>query len=325
MRKWRVMKVTLLAVLGVAGALEAGGIPTVNASDCSLVFRYKKLYYSGCTDADSEGTPWCLLKKPIEGKQWGYCNLSTIQIYIAEDHGVRRDCEISTPVKGGASVFGCYSADDQNTYSCVSGGKELPCSMGSGEFRKHPVEMRVLNNTTPRIRNNATLPDMNAASRADDQLSMQIIVILSILFGLALVCVVVLAAVRRSRNRASLQQLEAKLGAQTSHDYLITKAGSTTSFIPKPRLSASISRSEYTVVTIFTPTLSDELVIRPGDKVVVYKEYDDGWVQGANLTRGGAKGVFPKHCIQPLSDLSSKSRPSSSKRSSSNVSSFKPN
>lgn len=306
------MKVTLLGVLGV-GALETG-IPTVNATECSLVFRYKKIYYSGCTDADSEGTPWCLLKKPSDGRQWGYCNLSTIPTYLAEDQGARRDCEVSTPVRGGATVFGCYSTDDQKTYSCVSGGRELPCAIGNGEFRKHAVDARPANTTAPK-RNNAALPDMAAAARADDQTSMQIILILSVLGGLALVSVAMLAALRRSRNRASLQQLEAKLGTQNSHDYLLSKSGSAAS------LPGATSIGEYTVVTIFTPTLSDELVIRPGDKVVVYREYDDGWVQGANLTRGGARGVFPKHCIMPLSDLTAKSRPSS-KRSSSNVSSY---
>ncbi|KAG9286246.1 hypothetical protein G9A89_014232 [Geosiphon pyriformis] len=53
----------------------------------------------------------------------------------------------------------------------------------------------------------------------------------------------------------------------------------------------------YTVVETYTPTLADELEIQPGDKVTVFLEYDDGWVQGLNETRKGAKGVFPRHCI----------------------------
>ncbi|KAI9243363.1 hypothetical protein BDA99DRAFT_426459, partial [Phascolomyces articulosus] len=53
----------------------------------------------------------------------------------------------------------------------------------------------------------------------------------------------------------------------------------------------------FPVVSTYTPTLSDELDIQPGDRVEVLTEYDDGWCQGINLSRGNCKGVFPKHCV----------------------------
>lgn len=53
----------------------------------------------------------------------------------------------------------------------------------------------------------------------------------------------------------------------------------------------------FYVAATYTPTLSDEIDIQTGDQVEVLVEYDDGWCQGINLTRGNAKGVFPKHCI----------------------------
>ncbi|KAI7882594.1 hypothetical protein K492DRAFT_118517, partial [Lichtheimia hyalospora FSU 10163] len=53
----------------------------------------------------------------------------------------------------------------------------------------------------------------------------------------------------------------------------------------------------FPVISTYTPTLSDELDIQPGDQVEVLVEYDDGWCQGVNLSRGSSKGVFPKHCI----------------------------
>ncbi|KAI8053035.1 hypothetical protein BDF22DRAFT_620459 [Syncephalis plumigaleata] len=53
----------------------------------------------------------------------------------------------------------------------------------------------------------------------------------------------------------------------------------------------------YPVVSTYTPTLGDELEIQPGDKVSILIEYDDGWCQGVNHTRGGLKGVFPRHCV----------------------------
>jgi hypothetical protein len=53
----------------------------------------------------------------------------------------------------------------------------------------------------------------------------------------------------------------------------------------------------YAVIATYTPTLADELDIQPGDTVTILVEYDDGWVQGINETRGGIKGVFPRHCV----------------------------
>ncbi|KAI7875876.1 hypothetical protein K492DRAFT_119140, partial [Lichtheimia hyalospora FSU 10163] len=54
----------------------------------------------------------------------------------------------------------------------------------------------------------------------------------------------------------------------------------------------------FTVISTYTPTLSDELDIQPGDRVEILIEYDDGWCQGINLSRGNLKGVFPRHCCQ---------------------------
>jgi hypothetical protein len=53
----------------------------------------------------------------------------------------------------------------------------------------------------------------------------------------------------------------------------------------------------FTIVTTYVPTLSDEIDVQPNDQVQIFEEYDDGWCLGVNLTRGQAKGVFPKHCI----------------------------
>ncbi|KAI8079429.1 hypothetical protein BDF21DRAFT_315665, partial [Thamnidium elegans] len=60
----------------------------------------------------------------------------------------------------------------------------------------------------------------------------------------------------------------------------------------------------FHVAATYTPTLSDEIDIQTGDQVEVIVEYDDGWCQGINLSRGNAKGVFPKHCIDFASGAS---------------------
>ncbi|KAI8641587.1 hypothetical protein BD408DRAFT_332484, partial [Parasitella parasitica] len=74
----------------------------------------------------------------------------------------------------------------------------------------------------------------------------------------------------------------------------------------------------FLVAATYTPTLSDEIDIQTGDQVEVLVEYDDGWCQGINLTRGNTKGVFPKHCIDyPTLETSSNSQVDRSNRVSS--------
>ncbi|KAI8099796.1 uncharacterized protein BX664DRAFT_355183 [Halteromyces radiatus] len=54
----------------------------------------------------------------------------------------------------------------------------------------------------------------------------------------------------------------------------------------------------FNVVSTYSPTLSDEIDIQLGDRIEILVEYDDGWCQGINLTRGNIKGVFPRHCVE---------------------------
>lgn len=62
----------------------------------------------------------------------------------------------------------------------------------------------------------------------------------------------------------------------------------------------------YIVTRIFEPSMPDELVIYPGDKIQIVVTYDDGWCLGCNLTtaeREGngtapARGVFPRDCVE---------------------------
>ncbi|KAG0288477.1 hypothetical protein BGZ96_007756 [Linnemannia gamsii] len=54
----------------------------------------------------------------------------------------------------------------------------------------------------------------------------------------------------------------------------------------------------YNVVATYTPALADEIEIGLGDSVTILQEYDDGWCMGVNNSRGGVKGVFPRHCVE---------------------------
>lgn len=57
------------------------------------------------------------------------------------------------------------------------------------------------------------------------------------------------------------------------------------------------SIGSFTVIATYIPTLSDELEIETGDQIDLIVEYDDGWCQGVNISKGNTKGVFPRHCI----------------------------
>ncbi|KAI8993616.1 hypothetical protein BDB01DRAFT_776933 [Pilobolus umbonatus] len=59
----------------------------------------------------------------------------------------------------------------------------------------------------------------------------------------------------------------------------------------------SLSLGSFVVIATYIPTLSDELEIEVGDQVQLLAEYDDGWCQGMNMSKGYTKGVFPRHCI----------------------------
>ncbi|KAF9434311.1 hypothetical protein BGZ76_008234 [Entomortierella beljakovae] len=54
----------------------------------------------------------------------------------------------------------------------------------------------------------------------------------------------------------------------------------------------------YNVVAIYTPALADEVELGLGDSVTILQEFDDGWCMGINNSRGGSKGVFPRHCVE---------------------------
>lgn len=60
----------------------------------------------------------------------------------------------------------------------------------------------------------------------------------------------------------------------------------------------------YIVTRTFEPSMPDELLIYPGDRIQIVVPYDDGWCLGCNLSmaeREGvppARGVFPRDCVE---------------------------
>ncbi|KAK9896659.1 hypothetical protein P389DRAFT_131770, partial [Cystobasidium minutum MCA 4210] len=61
----------------------------------------------------------------------------------------------------------------------------------------------------------------------------------------------------------------------------------------------------YIVTRTFEPSMPDELLIYPGDRIQIVVPYDDGWCLGCNLsmaeregTQQPARGVFPRDCVE---------------------------
>ncbi|KAI8878440.1 hypothetical protein K501DRAFT_246870 [Backusella circina FSU 941] len=89
-------------------------------------------------------------------------------------------------------------------------------------------------------------------------------------------------------------QYQPQLQSQPEIDHHLTN----TSIPPRMSPTQAGSLGVFFVVGTYSPTLSDEIDIQLNDQVELLVEYDDGWCQGINLTRGHAKGVFPRHCIE---------------------------
>ncbi|KAI8622358.1 hypothetical protein BC830DRAFT_1089611 [Chytriomyces sp. MP71] len=63
------------------------------------------------------------------------------------------------------------------------------------------------------------------------------------------------------------------------------------------------------VIYTFSPERDDELLLRPGDHVIVMHSFDDGWSYGKNVSDGGREGNFPNDCLKPTADGSSVKNP----------------
>ncbi|KAL1918645.1 uncharacterized protein VTP21DRAFT_2667 [Calcarisporiella thermophila] len=79
--------------------------------------------------------------------------------------------------------------------------------------------------------------------------------------------------------------------------HLRTPQSSLADYQLRASLGPNIPRGPFPVIATFMPTLSDELDVQVGDEVLLIHEYDDGWSQCVNLTRGCTQGVVPTKCI----------------------------
>lgn len=98
----------------------------------------------------------------------------------------------------------------------------------------------------------------------------------------------VFVCIRRKKSREQTKEIIIKSATAFEQQSTYEK-------LDEPEAPRPLGR--YTAVAVYTAAMYDELDIEPGDKVTILVEYDDGWVQGINETRGCVKGVFPGSCI----------------------------
>ncbi|KAL9541829.1 hypothetical protein MBANPS3_008909 [Mucor bainieri] len=97
-------------------------------------------------------------------------------------------------------------------------------------------------------------------------------------------------------NNAAIQQPIAATAA-TAAATTATAATATATTATNISSTTPPSLGTFYVIATYIPTLSDELEIETGDHIELIVEYDDGWCQGINVSKGYTKGVFPRHCI----------------------------
>ncbi|CAJ0759482.1 13569_t:CDS:2, partial [Entrophospora sp. SA101] len=131
-----------------------------------------------------------------------------------------------------------------------------------------------------------------------EPISWTTIIVLSSIGGLIVVAVILFAFVRRKRRREMANNIVATSSVAWEQQ--------NNAYEKMEEDDEPTSLGSFTVVASYTPSLDDELEIQPGDKVTILVEYDDGWVNGINESRGGIKGMFPRHCVDMNSVLNNK-------------------
>ncbi|KAI9319884.1 hypothetical protein BX666DRAFT_1917106 [Dichotomocladium elegans] len=71
---------------------------------------------------------------------------------------------------------------------------------------------------------------------------------------------------------------------------------------PSPRTitSSMVPESLFTAIHMYPPQQQDEVMLHPGDILMVIMQFDDGWGFGYNLSTG-QKGALPMICVAPFS------------------------
>lgn len=268
---------------------------------------YNKIHYYGCTTAGNptgDVRPWCVLKESASrGKQdWRFCDQTSVVRVEALSKGENTQCvgpgwsfSTGTPNE---RVFGCVKREKEEHFTCNLQGKTVKCTNLAPNYPAKNGLMAVVAGLTGNSSSGSSGGNKNVATIIGASVGGALIV--------ALVAGLVIVRRRKSDGGKNVTNgTSGPSGPGGNWDYKhagldsgYDGAGGMSSAGGSGLLDGAPGQGKiYAVVSTYTPTLGDELEIQPGDKVSVLVEYDDGWCQGVNHTRGGLKGVFPKHCV----------------------------
>jgi len=251
-------------------------VASVPATDCKFPFSFNKIDYYGCTTAN-DTKAWCIVKEPKEGQDWRYCATDTLSKVASLAEGDNKKC-LNGWSLGSEKVYGCAKSAGDSGFSCKLDSGSVACDK-----------------LVPTMVGAAAAGSL-ATTVANVAHSSLGLVIAAVGGALVVALVAGLIVARRSKDGGKApphmhSQWDYKHGDMHAPYGFASETG-----LLAPGSSLAAERL-YTVISTYTPTLGDELEIQPGDKVSILVEYDDGWCQGVNHTRGGTKGVFPKHCV----------------------------
>jgi hypothetical protein len=292
----------LLAVAGIHGADLATNFTVTPASECKFPFVYNRIHYYGCTTAGNptgDNRPWCIVDKSKTlgaiKQDWLFCDQTSVAAVAALKTDDNAKCVgpgwQMTPGTPNERVFGCTKRENEQEFSCVVGGAKVMCKNLTPTFKEKGGVM-------------ATIAGLTSGGSSGSGKNVSTIIGASIGGALLVGLVAGLIIVRRKGSDAKGNAQSGTNGAGGQWDYKHSGGGMDAaadyggmSGTGAGLLDGAPQGKIYAVISTYTPTLGDELEIQPGDKVSVLVEYDDGWCQGVNHTRGGLKGVFPKHCV----------------------------
>ncbi|KAK9766820.1 hypothetical protein K7432_003811 [Basidiobolus ranarum] len=306
----------LLATTLLAGSITSQNVTTDNISDnlpqvdyklCAPSFSYKEREYLGCIEVDSIGKPWCELAKPYgKAKQTrGFCQVDTIPKAMSINaKGIAVECNPFSNTPSG-KVLGCYTEGAKSKkFLCDVGNKPVTCE--GLQSNKNPTDHQSKDPNLELVgkkpakqleqgKGEATTaadPHATQANASGESVPKGLIAGLASAGCVGLLAVGLFVVRKRSTSRQLKARLNESAALESIHSDLPLAARA-------PMEKSVSAKGPFLVVSTYTPTLGDEIEVLPGDMVTLLLEYDDGWAQGINETRGKVKGVFPKHCLEP--------------------------
>jgi len=292
--------ILLLAHLALGQGNSNVNATQVDVSECKFPFGDKSSnsnYYYGCTTGGTNGNgtqAWCITKTPDHsGQDWKYCKLDTLasNSVLAQNNNCLNAWTHTLPTAT-ETVYGCIYNQDIGFW-CNPGG-----SSPSAEPTASSLNCTGMTLTSAFSSNNGG--NELAGGKASGTSTGTTAGTGSVTVVAACVCAVMGCALVAGlfivqRRRASKKTDWTYKSSMSDGAYTAATSG----YLYSADVISPTNAGEklYSVISTYSPTLGDELEIQPGDKVGILIEYDDGWCQGINHSRGGSKGVFPKHCV----------------------------